>query len=104
MYPVISLVSLIIRGYLCYLSIEQLPIASNAGINWLIGQIVSIFVIFRIICYFITGVLIEKWDIDSSTLKSVIYFFVYIPIVGLYWLLLWVLTDVFCVLPLTINL
>lgn len=104
MYPVVSSASLIIRWYLCYISIEQLPISSNVGIDWFIGQIVSIFIIFRIICYFITGLLIEKWDIDSSTLKSVIYFFVYIPIVGLYWLLLWALTNVFGVLPLTINL
>lgn len=104
MYPVVSSASLIIRWYLCYISIEQLPISSNVGIDWFIGQIVSIFVVFRIICYFITGLLIEKWNIDSSTLKSVIYFFVYIPIVVLYWLLLLTLTNIFGVLPLTINL
>lgn len=103
MYPIISFASLAIRWYLCYISIETLPIASNAGINWLIGQVLSIYAIFRLICYLITGLLIEKWDIDSPTLRSVIYFFVYLPIVGLYWLLLWVLTNVFGVLPMTIN-
>lgn len=99
MYPIASSLSFIARVWLCYATIESLPIFSNEAMDWVFGQIVSIYTIFRIICYPIVGVISDRLDINSATIKSVIYFILYIPLVGIYWLILLLLTHVFGVLP-----
>lgn len=100
MYPIVSSASIIIRFYLCYITIEALPIFSNEAIGWILGQAISIYTIFRLICYPIVGKIGRKFDIKSSTTKSVVYFILYLPLAGTYWVALLILTRVFGVLPL----
>ena len=102
MYPIVSATSFIIRCYLCYITIEQMPIFANEAIGWVFGQIVSIYVIFKLICYPIVGVLADNFDIESSSLKSIMYFLLYLPLAFIYWLVLLLLTNVFGILPITI--
>lgn len=98
MYRLISKASLITRFCLCYATIEQYPIFGNATIQWLLGQIISIYTILRIIAYTITGNKILKYWINTSTWKSIIYFFTYLPLIGItYWILL--LLTRFHILP-----
>ena len=99
MYPIVSSLSLAIRFWLCYITIESLPIFSNEATGWVFGQVVSIYTLFRIICYPIVGVISERLDIDSAATRSIMYFILYIPLAGLYWVLLLLLTHVFGVLP-----
>lgn len=99
MYSIVSTISILLRFLICYFTIEQSPIFANQGVEWLFGQIVSIYAIFRLICYPIVGNLATKYDIESSTAKSVMYFFLYLPVAGVYWIVLLLLTHVFQVLP-----
>ena len=99
MYPIVSSISLAVRFWLCYITIESLPIFSNDATGWVFGQIISIYTLFRIICYPIVGILSERLYISSATARSIMYFLLYIPLAGLYWVLLLLLTHVFGVLP-----
>jgi hypothetical protein len=99
MYPIVSSVSFLIRFYLCYVTIEQLPLFANEAIGWVFGQIVSIYVLFRIVCYPIVGIISDNLEIRSASAKSVLYFLLYIPLAGLYWIVLLLFTNVFHILP-----
>lgn len=99
MYPIVSSLSFIIRFWLCYITIETLPIFSNEAIEWILGQVISIYTIFRLICYPAVGIIARKMEIKSSTANSVIYFFLYLPLIGIYWLVLLILTHVVGILP-----
>lgn len=100
MYPIVSAISFIARIYLCYIVIEQLPIFANESINFVVGQVISIYTIFRLICYPIVGEIASKFSVQSATTKSILYFLLYLPFVGIYWIVLLLLTHVFGVLPL----
>lgn len=100
MYPIVSTASILARFYLCYITIEQLPIFANGNINFVFGQVISIYTIFRLICYPIVGAIASKFSIQSATAKSILYFLLYLPLVGLYWVVLLLLTHVFGALPL----
>lgn len=99
MYPIVSTLSLLARFYLCYITIEQLPIFANDTTNWVLGQVLSAYTIFRLICYPIVGVISSRLEIRSATAKSVMYFLLYLPLVGVYWVILLLLTHIFGVLP-----
>lgn len=99
MYPMISALSLLVRMYLCYISIEQLPILTNDSLNWMIGQVLSIYSLFRLICYPIVGIVSTRLGIESASLKSILYFIFYLPLLIIYWLLLIMLTHFLEVLP-----
>lgn len=99
MYKIISTASFTSRFAMCYFTIEKLPIFANEGLDWLLGQIVSIYTIFWAISYVITGIMINKFDIDGSGARSFVYFLVYLPIVGAYWVVLLIITHAFGVLP-----
>lgn len=99
MYPLVSSLSLIIRFWLCYITIETLPIFSNGAIEWVLGQVISIYTIFRLICYPTVGMIAKKMEIESATAKSIMYFILYLPLAGIYWMVLLFLTHVIGVLP-----
>lgn len=99
MYQVVSSLSLIVRSWICYITIETLPIFANEAIEWVFGQIISIYVIFRLICYPIVGVLSRRMRIESSTAKSIIYSILYILLAGICWAILLILTHVTGALP-----
>lgn len=99
LYPIISSASLLIRVYLCYITVEKYPIFANDSTNWLFGQIISIYTIFRLICFPIVGVISEKMDIESPSVRSFIYFLLYIPLLLIYWVVLMLLTNVLHWLP-----
>ncbi len=99
MYPIVSSASILARFYLCYITIEQLPIFANSSINWVFGQIISIYMIFRLICYPIVGRISQSFGIESAAAKSVLYLIIYLPLIGIYWIILLLLTHVFGILP-----
>jgi hypothetical protein len=99
MYPIVSTASILVRFYLCYITIEQLPIFANGSINWVFGQIISIYTIFRLICYPLVGHISQSFGIESAVTKSVLYLILYLPLIAIYWLILLLLTHVFGILP-----
>jgi hypothetical protein len=101
MYPIVSRLSFLIRFLLCFVTIERLPIFANEGINWLLGQALSIYTIFWLICYTAVGVLSSRFDIQDATAKSILYFLLYLPLIGIYWLTLSLLTFLH-ILPISV--
>ena len=101
MYPIVSRLSFLIRFLLCFVTIERLPIFANEDLNWLLGQVLSIYTIFWLICYIAVGEISSRFDMRDATTKSILYFILYLPLIGSYWLILTVLTY-FNVLPISI--
>ena len=91
-YKIVRSISQLLRFCLCYATIEQLPLFANEGATWLFGQIISIYTIFRLICYPTVGVLSRKWGIENPIARSIMYFIMYLPLIGIYWVVLRLLT------------
>lgn len=94
MYQLLRVISFFIRAYLCYCTIDNIPI-----LNSILGEVISLYTILWAISYFIVG---KFYDKGSNPLLGVIlYFIVYIIILGITYLLLLLLTF-FGILPITI--
>lgn len=78
MYSIISALSFIIRAYLCYITIDTVPIISNPLIQYLLTEIVSLYTILWGLSYATNGALIQKYDIQSKTVRAFFYFFIYV--------------------------
>lgn len=102
MYLLVSSASFIIRFWICYKTIEQFPLFENEGIQWIIGEIISIYTILKIICYGIVGRISWRMGIITPTWKSLLYFVLYLPLVAFFWLVLWMFTKI-QILPIYIN-
>lgn len=88
MYIIISSTSYIVRFWLCYLTIENVPIFSNELVGYFIGQIISIYFLLMVICYFIVGRLSCKLGINDPSARSILYFLIYIAMVFILWIIL----------------
>lgn len=104
-YPLISFFSYAIRYLICCFTIEAVPIFENeiAQEIWsaLFGGI--IYTIFWGICYPLVGFIAEEKNIKSSSAKSILYFFLYLPLILMAYIVLQSLTH-FGVLPITFSL
>mgnify|MGYP004651756119 CR=1 FL=1 len=78
MYSIISALSFIIRAYLCYITIDTVPIISNPLIQYLLTEIVSLYTILWVLSYATNGALIRKYNIQSKTIRAFFYFFIYV--------------------------
>jgi hypothetical protein len=98
MYPIIRSASLLIRWWICYLTIENVPIFENETVGWMVGEIISIYTIMWAISYFIVGRFYERGD--SPIFGALAYFFVYLVVALVVWLLMLFFTWI-DVLPIT---
>ncbi len=97
MYKDASAISYIVRAYVCYLTIQATPIFANPAVEWLLGQIISIFVILMVISYAI----VNKMGYESGqapVLGVVLYFGVYVVLTLITWVFLLLMTK-FGILP-----
>lgn len=94
-YLPIKLVSYAIRYLICYFTIEAVPIfeSENAQKFWdaLFGGI--IYTIFWGICYPLVGFISKEKNIKSSSAKSILYFFLYLPLILIAYIFLLSLTH-----------
>ena len=99
MYQLLSIISFFIRAYLCYCTIDNIPILANPILNSILGEVISLYTILWAISYFTVG---RFYDKDSDPLLGVsLYFIVYVVILGITYLLLLLLTFI-GVLPIVI--
>lgn len=77
MYKFLSSISFIIRVYLCYVTIDTIPILENELVNYMILEILSLYTILRIITYFENKVIINRLNVQSSCIRVFIYFIIY---------------------------
>lgn len=93
MYLLISRLSFIVRMYVCYWTIEQYPIFENPTIQSVFWEILSVYTILWFIAYFITGIIVRRTSIIWGVSRSIIYFLVYLVLVGIIYIILFVLTK-----------
>ena len=92
MYKILSEISLLLRMYFCYLTIDKIPILHNELWNYVLLEVISLYTILRIITYFEVGKFYEKGD--NSAFGVIAYFFAYLINLGVMYLVMLVLTKV----------
>lgn len=90
MYKLISSISLLIRLYLSYITIETIPIFKNDLFGLILGQAFSICGILSLIAYSIVGRNYHKGD--TPIIGAIGYFFINLVLITLVWLILMLLT------------
>lgn len=96
-YKIAKALSFIVRAILCYLTIETTPIFENESINWIVGQLISVYSILWVISYSVVGRYYRTGEVPI--LGVVLYFVVYAVATIILWLVL-VLLHTIGVLPL----
>lgn len=76
LYKFISLISFAIRSYLCYLTIDNIPIFENYLLNSMFLEVCSLYTILMIVSRLIVGIFYSKGE--APVLGSIIYFGVYL--------------------------
>lgn len=96
MYQLISGVSFIIRAYLCYITIENVPILANPFANSILWEVIPFYTVLMIISRSIVGLFYSKGE--APTLGAILYFFVYLVVLGITYIVMLLLTK-FGILP-----
>ncbi len=94
MYKIIKTVSFLIRYAICCITIEQIALFENEATQWFFSLFFGgvLYSILWAICYFFVGVISQKFSVDSSSAKSILYFVLYIALVLLIFGILKLLT------------
>lgn len=92
MYKILSELSLLLRMYFCYLTIDTIPILKNELWNYFLLEVISLYTILRIITYFEVGRFYDKGD--NSFVGVVAYFLIYLINLGVMYLVMLVLTKI----------
>lgn len=96
MYQIVSGASFLIRAYLCYKTIESVPILANPIANDILLEVIPFYTILMLISRSIVGLFYNKGE--APTLGALAYFFVYLVILGITYIVMLLLTK-FSVLP-----
>lgn len=92
MYKILSELSLLLRMYFCYLTIDNIPILKNQLWNYVLLEVISLYTILRIITYFEVGRFYDKGS--TSELGVIAYFFIYFFNLGILYAIMLILTKV----------
>lgn len=92
MYPIISFISFWVRAWLCYNTIDNIPILSKPIANSILLEVVSFYTILMIISRAIVGTFYKRGD--APVFGAIAYFFIYIINLGIMYLLMLVLTKI----------
>lgn len=92
MYKILSELSFLIRVYLCYLTIDTIPILSNQLLNYILLETISLYTILRLISYYEVKI-IYNGEVESIS-GTITYFIVYIINLCILYLLMHLLTKV----------
>ena len=91
MYQVLRILSLSLRLYLCYLTIDNIPILKNEIWNYILLEIISLYTLLRLITYFEVGIIYKKGEYPE--IGTVAYFFIYLINLGIMYIVLLELTK-----------
>jgi len=97
MYKILKTISLIIRMYLCYVTIDNIPILKNPITNYIFLEVISLYTILRLITYFEVKIFHDEHDL--SEFGVIKYFFMYLINLGILYSVMLELTKI-GVLPL----
>lgn len=76
MYQIVRTISFCIRAWLCYKTIDNIPIFENYLLNNMILEILSLYVILMIISRSIVGIVYNRGE--APVIGSLLYFIVYV--------------------------
>ncbi len=92
MYNLVSALSFIIRAYLCYCTIDNIPILANPIANSILLEVISIYTILMIISRKTVGKFYSKGE--APVFGAIAYFFIYIAYLGITYIIMWILTYI----------
>lgn len=92
MYKIVSLISFLIRGWLCYNSIDNIPILKNPIANNIMLEVISLYTVLMLISRAIVGTFYKKGE--APIFGAVAYFFVYLVNLGIMYGIMLVLTKI----------
>lgn len=92
MYKIVSLISFLIRAWLCYNSIDNVPILKNPIANNILLEVISLYTILMLISRAIVGTFYKKGE--APIFGAVAYFFVYLVNLGIMYGIMLVLTKI----------
>lgn len=92
MYKIVSLISFLIRAWLCYNSIDNIPILKNHIANNILLEVISLYTILMLISRAIVGTFYKKGE--APIFGAVAYFFVYLVNLGIMYGIMLVLTKI----------
>lgn len=92
MYPIIRFISFCIRAWLCYNTIDNIPILSNPIANSILLEVVSLYTILMVISRAIVGTFYKHGA--APVFGAIAYFFIYIVNLGIIYLLMLILTKI----------
>ena len=103
LYRIVSTISFIARYLLCFFTIEAVDIFADAGAQVLWSFVFDgvLYSVFNLICFPLVGAISQKIGFESSAFKSFLYFVLYLPLIGLTYRILLLLTH-FGVLPISL--
>ena len=90
MYKFVSTVSFLIRFYLCYCTIDTIPILKNPLLNSILLEVISIYSILMVISRSTVGTFYRKGE--NAIFGVIAYFFIYIIYLGITYSILLFLT------------
>ena len=91
-YKLIGTVSYAVRFYVCFITIEAVPIFKSNILGLLFGQIIPIYSIIMLISYAIVSKFYQRGD--APVFGVILYAIVYIPLALLLWGILSLLTFI----------
>lgn len=92
MYKLISGISFLIRVWLCYNTIDNIPILSNPIANSILLEVFSLYTILMVISRKIVGISYKFGD--APVIGAILYFFVYLVNLGIMYIIMIVLTKI----------
>lgn len=92
MYQIVSTLSFIIRFCICYKTIESIPILANPIANDILWEVIPFYTILMLMSRSIVGLFYNKGE--APTLGAIMYFFVYLVILGIVYIIMLLLTIV----------
>ncbi len=92
MYKIVSLISFLIRAWLCYNSIDNIPILENPIANNILLEFISLYTILMLISRAIVGTFYKRGE--APIFGAVAYFFVYLVNLGIMYGIMLVLTKI----------
>lgn len=96
LYIIVSSISFIVRAYLCYRTIENVPILSNPIANSILWEVVPVYTILMLICRKIVGLFYSKGE--APVFGAIAYFIIYMVALFIVYVSMLILTK-FGVLP-----
>ena len=92
LYLFVSTISFIVRAFLCYISIDTIPIFKNHIANNIFLEVISLYTLLMIISRNIVGIFYRRGE--NPPLGALEYFFVYIVVLGVLFCLMLLLTMI----------